>query len=139
MCVCVYVVCPPLTPKQATKFKKNKEGKWAMRMTPLEPGDMTYWGSDLWDRLDQQERRDKQMGGWTPPLAAGVGMYKYNTVAYARVSCFFVSGPFTFVFEHVWCRCWLYLCPALFFRARTCCFLRSKRFHLSASIFCSGG
>ena len=35
-------------------LKKNKEGKYGIKMTPIEPGDLTYWGSDLFKRLEQQ-------------------------------------------------------------------------------------
>lgn len=35
-------------------LKKNKQGKYGIKMTPIEPGDLNYWGSDLFKRLEQQ-------------------------------------------------------------------------------------
>lgn len=33
---------------------KNKKGKYGVKMEPLKFGDLRYWGSDLFDRLEQQ-------------------------------------------------------------------------------------
>lgn len=65
-------------------MKKNKEGKYGMKMTTIKPDDMRFWGSDLWERLKSQEMRDKQTG-WAPPMAAGSGMYKHSRATYRRV------------------------------------------------------
>ena len=35
-------------------MKKNKQGKYGVKMTRLEPGDLRYWGSDIFQRLEQQ-------------------------------------------------------------------------------------
>lgn len=35
-------------------MKKNKQGKWGVKMTPLKPGDLRFWGSDVFDRFEQQ-------------------------------------------------------------------------------------
>ncbi|CAM9739402.1 unnamed protein product [Pylaiella littoralis] len=68
---------------KASTYVKNKKGKYGVKMEPLKFGDLRYWGSDLFDRLEQQEIRDKKTG-WKPPDAPGSGAFKYNRLVYAK-------------------------------------------------------
>eukprot|EP00752_Nemacystus_decipiens_P005794 g5242.t1 len=69
---------------KAARRVRKKNGTLAMRMVPLEFGDMRYWGSDLFQRFEQQERHDKKTG-WKRPQVPGSGSYKYNRAEYARI------------------------------------------------------
>lgn len=35
-------------------YVKNKKGKYGVKMQPLKFGDLRYWGSDLFERLELQ-------------------------------------------------------------------------------------
>ncbi|CAM9149759.1 unnamed protein product [Scytosiphon promiscuus] len=71
------------TVAKAAQNVKNKEGKWGVKMMPVKFGDMRFWGSSLFDRLDKQERRDEQTG-WKKPDAPGSGDYRDNRLSYAK-------------------------------------------------------
>lgn len=43
--------------EQASQNVKNKEGKWGVKMMPVKFGDMRFWGSSLFERLEKQVRR----------------------------------------------------------------------------------
>lgn len=46
----------PPTAGQATKNVKSKDGKVGVKMLALKFGDLRYWGSDLFERFEQQVR-----------------------------------------------------------------------------------
>eukprot|EP00903_Cladosiphon_okamuranus_P021060 g19346.t1 len=62
--------------RKVARRVRKKDGTLATKNMPLEFGDMSHWGSDLFERLEQQERLDKKTGRkWELPPIPGSGSY----------------------------------------------------------------
>ncbi|CAM9667113.1 unnamed protein product [Ectocarpus fasciculatus] len=69
---------------KASKNVKNKDGRYGVKMLALKFGDLRYWGSDLFERFEQQVRRDKKTGRKTPD-APGSGPNRENRMTYSKI------------------------------------------------------
>ncbi|CBJ30153.1 expressed unknown protein [Ectocarpus siliculosus] len=69
---------------KAAKSVKNKDGKVGVKMLALKFGDLRYWGSDLFERFEQQLRRDKKTGRKSPD-APGSGPNRENRMTYSKI------------------------------------------------------
>ncbi|CAM9659408.1 unnamed protein product [Ectocarpus sp. 4 AP-2014] len=69
---------------KAAKNVKNKDGKVGVKMLALKFGDLRYWGSDLFERFEQQLRRDKKAGR-KPPDAPGSGPNREKRMTYSKI------------------------------------------------------
>ncbi|CAN0447768.1 unnamed protein product, partial [Ectocarpus sp. 12 AP-2014] len=69
---------------KAAENVKNKDGKVGVKMLALKFGDLRYWGSDLFERFEQQLRRDTKTGR-KPPDAPGSGPNRENRMTYSKI------------------------------------------------------